>query len=113
MSKTFISTVLLTTMVCVPSVQAQTASSGDARVQTVSVRDLDLNNPRDVALLDHRIRKAVRAVCPEYDQRSEVSMTTARNCWNQVYAGIKPARDTAIAAARGNRDILLASNQAR
>jgi UrcA family protein len=62
--------------------------------------DLDLSDPVDVSTLDHRLLRAVKAVCPSDNGVREMSrLHTIALCRAAKDAEIAPLRQSALAAA--------------
>ena len=109
MSKFIISAALLSVAALTSPGQAETYQVGSANVRTVSVRDLDLTNPKDVALLDRRINSAVKQVCPPLDGMDLMKMRLARKCRSDTLARTQTKRDAVIAAAQASQSTQVAS----
>jgi len=80
---------------------AATPMEPNGRKTLVSVKGLDLTSPRDVAILDARLKSAARSVCSTTDMRSLSALAQRTACEEKAMAVAGKRRDTLIADAQG------------
>ena len=66
----------------------------------VAYGDLNLTNAQGVAQLDHRIRSAIRLVCPMPSNRELERVQSAAECRTETYRAVAHQREQALADAR-------------
>lgn len=80
---------------------AGTPMEPNGRNILVSVKGLDLANPRDVAVLNARLKSAARSVCSTPDIRGLSALAQRSACEELALATAGKKRDTLIAEAQG------------
>ena len=65
----------------------------------VSTSGLDLSNPRDVRILDHKLVRAIADVCGTGSAADPERARRVQDCRHAVRAQVAPARSRAIIAA--------------
>jgi UrcA family protein len=75
----------------------------------IEYRDLDLKNPLGVARLDHRIEKALTALCPNDRPADLTARIEERHCRAAKLAEIAPQRERVLAGGLA-RPVAVAAN---
>ncbi|MEL7197876.1 MAG: UrcA family protein [Pseudomonadota bacterium] len=91
-------TVLLAVFALFATANPASAATSENR-SAVAYSDLNLASAAGRATLDHRIDKAVRAVCRNGPTRSIRAAQQARDCMAEVKSRIAPMRERMIAEA--------------
>lgn len=91
---------------------AASAQDGHADVH-VAYRDLNLQNPDGIKLLDRRIRRAIAAVCPDYPSVDTAHRRAMAKCRVTKYAEVANSRAAVLAEAAHGGVALAAAQTAR
>jgi len=77
----------------------------------VAYRDLNLQSPSGVQVLDHRIKRAIVEVCPDVVGSDMARKRLASRCWTAKWAEVADQRAAALQNA-GRANIALAAERA-
>ena len=97
------STRFLVPVALIASVVAAHPAVAESNGRTVSYADLDLTSPAGVAMLDRRIRGAIRQVCGRAFPRDLQSQIQVERCRAETLADVQAQRNDALAESQNHR----------
>lgn len=76
-------------------------ASAQTSSRAVTVRDLDLGRPADIARLDRRLAAAAKAVCAEPGAATYGNYAAAKSCERATRRAVIARRNAIVSAAQG------------